>query len=88
MLRRTLVVLAAVLALGTTAVSTTAFARGCGGGGGHGGTFSAGSDHFGGGFREGFRADRNRSDWPLYGWSYCDSPYVYGYRYGYTNECY
>jgi len=87
MLRRTLVVLAAVLALGTTAVSTTAFARG-GGGGGHGGTFSAGSDHFGGGFREGFRADRNRSDWPLYGWSYCDSPYVYGYRYGYTNECY
>jgi hypothetical protein len=60
MLHKTVVALTAVLALGTAAVSTSAFARSGGGGGGHhgggfGGHFGGGfaRSHFGGGFREG-----------------------------------
>ena len=60
MLHKTIVALTAVLALGTAAVSTSAFARSGGGGGGHhgggfGGHFGGGfaRSHFGGGYREG-----------------------------------
>jgi hypothetical protein len=55
MLRKTMIILAAALALGGTAVSTTAFARGGGGSNHGGGGFShdgGGDHHFGGGFHD------------------------------------
>jgi hypothetical protein len=97
MLRKSLVALAAVLALGSATVSTTAFARGGGGGGGHGGGGGGfggprggfGGGHFGGGHfgsGEGRRSfgfrDRNRQDWV---WPDCP-PYYYTYANGY--QCY
>jgi hypothetical protein len=52
MLRRTIVILATVMAMSSGFVSN-AMARGGGGGGGHGGGFGGGGGHLGGGFAAG-----------------------------------
>jgi hypothetical protein len=100
MLRKTLVALAAVLALGSATVSTTAFARGGGGGGGGGGhggggggfgghSGGFGGGHFGGGHfgsGEGRRSFGFR-DRNRQDWVWPDCPpYYYTYANGY--QCY
>jgi len=104
MLRKTMIALLALAAVGLLSPDVALAGHGGGGGGGHGGGFGGGGGHmggfggghmggFGGGHGGGFHGGFHHGGFgigvaPYYYGGYYDDPYYYGYEEGDAGQCY